>query len=132
MSDINEIVISGNLTRDPELRYTPAGKAVTDISIAVNSGFGDKAKTIFLDVTAWGKYAEIACEHLSKGSGIIVAGELSQETWTDKTSGQKRSKIKVMARTIKFGERGRENKPSQKQQQNDDDFGNVNDSDVPF
>lgn len=99
---MNNVSIIGNLTRDPELRYTPSGKAVTDINVAVNSGYGDKKETVFLDVTVWDKTAENVCEYLAKGRQVAVTGRLVQDNWEDRETGQKRSKIKLVASTVEF------------------------------
>lgn len=98
MSSYNKVILMGNLTRDIELRYTPGGTAVTDVSIAVN----DRQKVneewtevvSFVDLTMWGRTAEVASEYLTKGSPILVDGRLKQETWETEDGG-KRSKLKV-------------------------------------
>ena len=84
MADINVFTVSGNLTRDVELKYTSTGKAVAKGSIANNSGFGDYAKTNFINFTLWGKAAEGLAQHLTKGKQIFLTGEFTQNTWTDK------------------------------------------------
>ncbi|QDU92762.1 single-stranded DNA-binding protein [Lignipirellula cremea] len=106
MASYNRVVLIGNLTRKPELRYTSAGgTAVTDIGIAVN----DRRKThtgewveetTFVDCTLWGRTAEIACEHLDKGSPILLEGRLKLDTW--ETDGQKRSKLKVVGERMQI------------------------------
>lgn len=99
MASYNRVILVGNLTRDIELKYTPGGTAVTDIGMAVN----DRRKTAngewvdettFVDVTLWGRTAEVASEYLSKGSPILVEGRLKLDTW--ETDGQKRSKLRVV------------------------------------
>jgi len=97
---LNSVNVSGRLTRDIELKHTPSGTAVTDISIALN----DRRKqgddwvdvTSFIDVTLFGRTAEVAGTYLQKGSEVIVSGRLKQETWEDRDSGAKRSKVKVI------------------------------------
>ena len=105
MASFNRVILMGNLTRDPEMRYVPSGKAVTEIGLAVNyrrrSASGDWIdETTFVDITLWERQAEIACEYLSKGSPALVEGRLKLETWEDKTDGHKRSKLKVIGDKI--------------------------------
>jgi single-strand DNA-binding protein len=99
MASYNRVILVGNLTRDIELKYTPGGTAVTDIGMAVNdrrkSASGEWVdETTFVDVTLWGRTAEVASEYLSKGSPILVEGRLKLDTW--ETDGQKRSKLRVV------------------------------------
>ena len=99
MASYNRVILVGNLTRDIELKYTPGGTAVTDIGMAVNdrrkSATGDWVdETTFVDVTLWGRTAEVASEYLGKGSPILVEGRLKLDTW--ETEGQKRSKLRVV------------------------------------
>jgi single-strand DNA-binding protein len=102
MSGYNQVVLLGNLTADPELRYTPNGTAVTDLRLAVNETRRGEEVTLFIDVTAWDKTAEACGQYISKGSQILVAGRLRQETWEDRDTGKKRSKISVTANTVQF------------------------------
>lgn len=100
-------MLIGNLTRDPELRYTPKGTAVTDIGIAVNRTWSNdqgqrQEETTFVDVTLWGRQAELANQYLTKGRGCYVEGRLQMDTWEDKESGKKRSKLKVIGETLQF------------------------------
>ena len=102
MASLNKVFLMGNLTRDPELRYTPSGSAVTDLPIAVNRSWmgkdGDKKEEVlFIDVTVWDRQAETCCQYLKRGRGVHVEGSLKMETWDDRTTGEKRSKIKVLA-----------------------------------
>jgi single-strand DNA-binding protein len=99
MASYNRVILVGNLTRDIELKYTPGGTAVTDIGMAVNdrrkSATGEWVdETTFVDVTLWGRTAEVASEYLGKGSPILVEGRLKLDTW--ETEGQKRSKLRVV------------------------------------
>jgi single-strand DNA-binding protein len=99
MASYNRVILVGNLTRDIELKYTPGGTAVTDIGMAVNdrrkSSSGEWVdETTFVDVTLWGRTAEVASEYLGKGSPILVEGRLKLDTW--ETDGQKRSKLRVV------------------------------------
>ena len=102
MANFNKVMLMGNLTRDPEIRYTPKGTAVCEIGLAINRYFsgesGDKREeTTFVDVTLWGRTAEIAQEYLKKGRPVFIEGRLQLDSWEDKTSGQKRSKLRVVA-----------------------------------
>ena len=94
--------ILGRLVRDPELKYTAQGTEVCTISMAVDSGWGDKKKTSFFDVTIFGKRAETVNQYLNKGSLALVDGRLEQQRWEDKDSGQKRSKVVIIANDVKF------------------------------
>jgi primosomal replication protein N len=101
MASVNKVIIIGNCTRDPELRYTPKGTAVTDLGLAMNRSFASdggerREETTFVDVTLWGRTAEIAKEYLSKGRQVYIEGRLQMDSWEDKTSGQKRSKLKIV------------------------------------
>ena len=107
MANLNKVMLLGNLTRDPELRHTPKGSAVADLGIAVNRKIQDgnggwKDETTFVDVTVWGSSAENAHKYLSKGRGVFIEGRLQMDTWDDKTTGQKRSKLKVVADNVQF------------------------------
>ena len=107
MASVNKVILMGNLTRDPELRYTPKGTAVADLGIAVNRRVSDGSgnwsdETTFVDVTVWGNTAENAQKYLSKGRGVYVEGRLQLDTWDDKQSGQKRSKLKVVGENVQF------------------------------
>src|SRR4051794_32294922 len=110
MADLNKVFLMGRLTFDPELRYTPSGSAVTDLRMATSrtwtSKDGDrKEDTLFIDVTVWERQAENCCQYLKKGSGIHVEGSLKMDTWDDKTTGEKRSKITVVADRVQFLDR---------------------------
>jgi single-strand DNA-binding protein len=103
-SSVNNVVLLGNLTRDPELKYTQGGAAVCDLSIALNyvRGKGDEKKeeVSFIDVTVFGKSAENAAEYLKKGRAVVVEGRLQQDRW--ESDGQKRSKVKVVGERLTF------------------------------
>lgn len=107
----NRVILAGNLTRDPELRYIPSGTAVTEIGLAVNdrrkNSNGEWVEdTAFIDVTLWGRTAEIASEYLSKGSNILIEGRLKFDTW-ETNDGQKRSKLRVVGERMQMlGGRG--------------------------
>jgi single-strand DNA-binding protein len=107
MANLNRVLLIGNLTRDPELRYTPKGTAVTEIGLAVNRVYtgedGErKEETTFVDVTLWARLAEIAGQYLKKGRPVFVEGRLQLDTWDDKQTGQKRSKLRVVAENIQL------------------------------
>jgi single-strand DNA-binding protein len=101
MASFNKVVLMGNLTRDPETKFLPNGSAVGSISLAVNRTWFDKAsqqkkeEVTFVDVTLWGRDAEVAGEYLAKGRSVLIEGRLTMDTWDDKATGQKRSKLKV-------------------------------------
>lgn len=114
MSSFNRVILMGNLTREPELRYTPKGMAVCQITLAVNRSWTDEAgikkeEVSFLDCDAFGKTAETIGQHIGKGGCILVDGRLKQDTWDDKATGQKRSKLKVVVESFRFtGRNGKE------------------------
>ncbi len=111
MASFNRVILLGNLTRDPELRYLPSGMAVVDIGLAVNdrrkSSNGEWIdETTFVDITLWGRTAEIAGEYLSKGSPVLIEGRLKLDSW-ETQDGQKRSKLKVIGDRMQLlGSRG--------------------------
>lgn len=109
MASYNRVVLVGNLTRDPELRYIPSGTAVSEIGLAVNDRVkkGDQwvDETTFVDVTLWGRTAEVANQYLTKGSNVLIEGRLKLDTW--EKDGQKRSKLRVVAEKMQMlGGRG--------------------------
>jgi len=112
MANLNKVMLIGNLTRDPELRYTPKGTAVADISLAINRVWNNdqgqrQEETVFVDVTLWGRQAELAQQYLNKGRGVYIEGRLQMDTWDDKETGKKRSKLKVVAENLQFLPDGR-------------------------
>ena len=104
MASYNRVILVGNLTRDPELRYIPSGTAVSDIGLAVNDRIkrGDQwvDEATFVDVTLWGRTAEIANEYLSKGSPVLIEGRLKLDRW--EKDGQKHSKLKVIGERLQM------------------------------
>src|ERR1700726_918120 len=112
MANLNRVLLIGNLTRDPEIRYTPKGTAVADIGLAVNRVFtgedGEKREEVtFVDVVLWSRLAEIAEQYLKKGRPVFIEGRLQLDTWDDKQSGQKRSRLRVVAENMQMlGSRG--------------------------
>lgn len=107
MASLNRVLLIGNLTRDPEVRYTPKGTAVADIGIAVNRIYSGedgerKEEATFVDVTLWGRQAEVAQEYLKKGRQVFIEGRLQLDTWDDKQTGQKRSRLRVVAENMQM------------------------------
>ncbi len=106
MASFNKVILIGNLTRDPQVRYTPGGMAVSDVGLAVNRTWFDKQTNqkkedvTFVDVTLWGRTAEIAGEYLAKGKQVLIEGRLQLDSWDDKETGQKRSKLKVIGENM--------------------------------
>jgi single-strand DNA-binding protein len=105
MASFNRVILVGNLTRDPELRYIPSGTAVTEVGLAVN----DRRKgangewideTTFVDVTLWGRTAEVASEYLNKGSSVLIEGRLKLDTW--EKDGKKNSKLRVIGERMQM------------------------------
>ncbi|MEI6285675.1 MAG: single-stranded DNA-binding protein [Bacillota bacterium] len=98
---MNKVILIGNMTRDPEVRYTTGGKAVATFSIAVNSGFGDNKRTEFVPIVTWEKLAEICGNNLTKGKRILVEGRLQLREYETK-EGEKRKVAEVVAQNIEF------------------------------
>ncbi len=148
MASFNRVILMGNLTRDPETKYLPNGSAVGSISLAVNRTWFDKAtnakkeEVTFVDVTLWGRDAEVAGEYLAKGRAVLIEGRLTMDTWDDKATGQKRSKLKVTAeRLVMVGGKGEKSESPQEVQQGGSDWSkgaetqplaDGSDPDVPF
>ena len=124
MASFNRVILVGNLTRDPELRYIPSGTAVSDIGLAVNDRVksGDQwvDEATFVDITLWGRTAEIANEYLSKGSPVLIEGRLKLDRW--EKDGQKHSKLKVVGERLQMlgskGWRRRRGRWSQQRRRN--------------
>jgi len=107
MASVNKVILIGNCTRDPEVRYTPKGTAVADIGMAMNRYFssdgGEKREeTTFVDVTLWGRQAEVAGEYLKKGRPVYIEGRLQMDSWDDKNTGEKRTKLKIVGEKMEF------------------------------
>ena len=103
--DLNKVIIAGRLTRDPELKYVSSGRAVCHVSIANSQHFKGKdgerrESTTFVDVTLWDKQAEWVGERLKKGRPVLVEGRLKSDSWDDKTTGQKRSKLEISGQRL--------------------------------
>ena len=147
MASYNRVILVGNITRDIELKYTQSSLAVTELGLAVNDRRKNQAgewieETTFVDVTLWGRTAEIAGEYLGKGSSVLIEGRLKLDTW--EKEGQKRSKLRVVGERMQMlGSRG--NKEGAGRSQNENQFsqsaavdsssasaGGPPDDDVPF
>jgi single-strand DNA-binding protein len=107
MASFNKVILLGNLTRDPEVRYTPKGSAVCDLGLAVNRVYtldnGEKREEVtYVDIVLWSRLAEIAGEYLKKGRPVFIEGRLQLDTWDDKQSGQKRSKLRVIGESMQL------------------------------
>lgn len=98
---INQVILMGRLTRDPEVRTTSTGKTITSFSIAVDRG-GQDDQADFFDITAWEKLGELVSQYLSKGRRCLIQGRLRQDSWDDKETGKKRSKVEVVATDVTF------------------------------
>lgn len=107
MSNFNKVYLMGNLTRDPELRYTPKGQATAKLSMAVNRKWStesgeNREEVTFVDIDAWGKQAEAISQYCKKGRPLFIEGRLKLDQWDDKTTGQKRSTLKVVLEGFQF------------------------------
>jgi single-strand DNA-binding protein len=120
--NLNLVHLGGRLTRDPQVRYTPNGTAVAEIGIAVNRFYsgddGERKEVVtFVDVTLWGRQAEVAQEYLKKGAQVLIEGRLQLDTWVDKQTSQKRSRLRVVAETMQMlGDRPSTQKPTRQDQ----------------
>lgn len=148
--NMNLCILGGNLTRDPELRYTPNGKGVAEFGIAVNrvwtSEAGEKKEDVsFFDIQAWGRTAEVISQYFKKGNPILVTCRAKLEQWDDKNDGRKRSKIKFIVDSFQFcgktdgGSGGGEERPPARRTQTATapvgggaDEGQPAEDDVPF
>jgi single-strand DNA-binding protein len=107
MANLNKVMLIGNLTRDPELRHTPKGTAVSEISMAINRVWNNdqgqkQEETTFVEVTLWGRQAELAQQYLVKGRPVYIEGRLQLDSWDDKETGKKRSKLRVIGENMQF------------------------------
>lgn len=114
MRGFSKAIITGNLTRDPELRNTPNGASVCSFSVAVNRVYRDsngeqKEDVSFIDCSAWGKLGEMISQYAKKGTGVLVSGRLDQRSWEDKATGQKRSRVEIVVEDFNFTGAAREN-----------------------
>jgi single-strand DNA-binding protein len=106
MTSFNKVILLGNLTRDPEVRYTPNGIAVASFALAINRKYkqGDETKeeVSYIDIVVFGKQAESCGQYINKGDAVLVDGRLQQRRWDDKETGAKRSKVEVVAQSVNF------------------------------
>jgi len=112
MANYNKVILAGNLTRDPELRYTPKGMAIAKLGLAINRTWKNEAgetkeEVTFVDVDAFGRQAEVIGQYLKKGRPILMEGRLRLDQWDDKQTGQKRSKLAVVLEAFQFMDSGR-------------------------
>lgn len=150
MASMNKVILAGNLTRDPEVRYTPSGTAVADLGMAISDSYKSKTgelveQVCFVDVVVWGRQAETSGEYLRKGSPALIEGRLQFDQWEGQ-DGQKRSKLRVRADRVQFlggprREGGEDNSPSNKPTHAEADSANPakpeaaaskDDDDLPF
>jgi single-strand DNA-binding protein len=136
MTSFNKTILMGNLTRDPEVRYTPNGAAVASFAIAVNrkykQGSETKEEVSYIDIVVFGKQAENCGQYLSKGDSALIEGRLQQRRWDDKDTGAKRSKVEVAAQSVTFMPKRRSSESgggSSEQEQPPDP---VDEGDIPF
>ncbi len=107
MASYNKVLLMGNLTRDPEVRYTPKGTAIANLGLAVNRTYTtdsgeQKEEVTFVDIEVWGRQAETSGQYLAKGRPVFIEGRLRLDSWEDKETGQKRNKMKVVAERVQF------------------------------
>lgn len=132
---LNQVFLTGRLTSDIEVRQTPGGKAVGTFSLAVDNQ-GQDAGASFFEITAWEKTAELMQQYTRKGSKVLVQGRLAQQTWEDKDTQKKRSKVTITATDIQFldskQDSGNASAPAQNQSNNDTGEQPINLDDIPF
>lgn len=107
MANVNKVILIGNVTRDVESKALPSGSSVASLSLAVNRSYktesgATREEVLFVDVELWGRVAEIAAQYVKKGSPLYVEGRLKMDSWEDKETGQKRSKMKVVGEAIQL------------------------------
>jgi single-strand DNA-binding protein len=107
MANYNKVILAGNLTRDPELRFTPKGMAIAKFGMAINRSWRSesgetKEEVTFVDIDAFGRQAELLGQYCKKGSPLLVEGRLKLDTWDDKQTGQKRSRLTVVLESMQF------------------------------
>lgn len=149
MANFNKVILLGNVTRDLDLKHTPKGTALVSFGLAVNRRYSDasgetKEDTTFVDVEAWGRTAEIVHQYSGKGQSLFVEGRLKLDTWDDRATGEKRSRLKVVAENVQLMGRKNPNAPQSASHQNSpspshsrptpapSDAGSDMDDDLPF
>ena len=126
---MNKVILTGNLTRDPELKKLKEDKQLVEFGLALN-GRGDK--TVFVDVKAFGKTAELVAQHKKKGDPVAVDGRLELDSWEDKATGQKRSKLYVVAENVEFLSGGNKTESKGSTKTSDPEVPAQEESDIPF
>jgi len=122
MASFNKVILVGNLTRDPQIKYTTGGTAIAELGMAIGRKWFDKTanqqkeETTFVDVTLWAKTAEVAGQYLKKGSNILIEGRLQLDSWEDRETGHKRSKLRVVGENLTMLGGKREEGPSEERQ----------------
>lgn len=135
--NVNKVFLGGRLTRDPELKYTPSGTAITSFGIATNrtwtpQGGEKKEETCFVEITMFGRRAEVINEYFQKGSPIFIEGRLQFNQWETK-DGQKRNTLRVVAENFQFvGGDKKEQKPKQEVGNKTEDIPDIADEEIPF
>jgi len=131
MASLNKVLLMGNLTKDPELRYTPNGMAVCDLSLAMNRKYSsngqDKEEVCFVDIVVWAKQAESCGKYLHKGSPVFVEGRLRNDNWEDK-DGNKRSRMRITAERVQFLSSNRGGEENRQQPNNPGNYNNQGNS----
>jgi single-strand DNA-binding protein len=133
MANVNRVIVMGNLTRDPELRFAPSGAAVASFGLGINRRFRDSAgaqkdEATFVEIVAWGKQAELCSEYLVKGRLVLIEGRLRQERWETR-EGEARSALKVVAERVQFLPNGR---PQAAEEDPEAEGADAPEGDVPF
>ena len=140
MASFNKVILLGNLTRDPEMRYTSNGTPVASFGLAVNRRYGQgderKEEVCFVDISTFGRQAELASEYLKKGRMVLIEGRLQFRNWEDQ-NGQRRSKLDVVAERVNFMPRASQEGGGSRQSAEpppyrDDDIPPPQDDDIPF
>ena len=136
MASFNRVILLGNLTRDPEVRYIPSGTAVASFAIAVNRKFkqGEETKdeVSYFDVVVFGKTAENCGKYLGKGDAVLIEGRLQQRRWEEKEGGQKRSKVEVVAQSVTFMPKKNAGQASGQQEHAPEPEQPVDSEEIPF
>jgi single-strand DNA-binding protein len=142
-TNVNRVIIAGNLTRDPEVRYLPSGTAVTEMGLAIDDSYKNKdnemvPRTCFVDIVVWGKQGELCHKYLAKGRGALVEGRLQLDQWENQ-QGEKRSKLRVRADRVQFlgspgsrAEGGPDDAPPPPAERHEPAPGADDDDDLPF
>ena len=122
MSSFNKVILIGNLTRDPQIKYTTGGTAIAELGMAIGRKWFDKTtnqqkeETTFVDVTLFGKQAEVAGQYLAKGRPVMIEGRLQLDSWEDRETGHKRSKLRVVGENLVLMGGKREDAPPEERQ----------------